>query len=56
MIKIVNKSNLMMYNDLLGNRKHATHFFSCPSIANLITLSLNKLNPAIMPPQNCKIL
>lgn len=44
----------MMYNDLLGSRKHATRSFSCPSIANLITLSLSKLSPAIMPPQNCK--
>lgn len=43
-----------MYNDLLGSRKHATRSFSCPSIANLITLSVSKLNPAMMLPQNCK--
>lgn len=44
----------MIYNDLFGNKKHTTCFFSCPSIANLITLSLSKLKPAIMSPQNCK--
>lgn len=53
-IKTANKSNLMIYNDLLGSRKHATRSLSCPSIANLITLSLSKLNPAMIPPQNCK--
>jgi len=46
----------MIYNDLLGNRKHSVHSFSCPTIVNFITLSLSKLNPAIIPPQNCKTL
>lgn len=44
----------MMYSDLLGSKKYSEHSFSCSTMFSLITLSLNKLNPAIIPPQNCK--
>lgn len=43
---------LIMYKDLLGNRKSLNNF-SFSTIFSLITQSVNRLKPAMISPQNC---